>query len=129
MKKILGTSAIAIMFAAACLFGGAADANAGNKPTISKIKDKKDDSLTLDVLYAKWAKKNVDIRVKIKNKDKDTEETRTFSKKLSSKGKIELKIDELNSDTKYSFKVQIKKENGSEDYGDYSDSISKTTEN
>lgn len=127
MKKLVGASSLITFMAALGILGGVAFANAGQKPTIDKIKDRTDDSITLDIIYAKYAKKKVDIKVKVKNKETEKEETRTFTKTLNSNGSIDVKVDELKSDTKYSFKVQIKK-HSKDDYGDYSDSTSKSTE-
>ena len=126
MKKLASAGSLIVFLVAVGIFGGVVFANAGQKATIDKVKDRTDDSITLDIIYAKYAKKKVDIKVKIKNKDTGDEVIKTFSRELNSNGSTDLKIKELKSDTKYSFKVQIKKQSKN-DYGDYSESTSKST--
>jgi len=126
MKKIFGK--ITMFSLAAILFLGLSTASAASKPIIDDIKNKTDNSVTLKVHYDKYSSKKVDIVVSIRNKDTEKTVKKTFrSKKLSSSGKKDLKVDELLSSTKYSFKIKIKKHSGSGSYSSWSDSSSAKT--
>jgi hypothetical protein len=93
---------------------------------IESIKNIKDDSLTLKVAATKLKGKTVSIQVRIENKDEDDVETKILEKTLDKSGKVDVKIEDLDSDTKYGFKVKIKKSTDS-DYSTYSDEKTATT--
>jgi hypothetical protein len=93
---------------------------------IESIKNIKDDSLTLKVAATKLKGKTVSIQVRIENKDEDDVETKILEKTLDKSGKVDVKFEDLDSDTKYGFKVKIKKSTDS-DYSTYSDEKTATT--
>ena len=104
-------------------------ASASTKPTISSIGDKTRNSVTLKIKHTKHKSKRVDIVVKIRNKKTDKTTEQTFEdKRLDSKGKKSLKVEELDLNTKYSFRVKIRKNSGG-DYSSWSDSLSGKTKN
>jgi Zn/Cd-binding protein ZinT len=107
---------------AAVLLLGLSTASAASKPSIDSISKKTTSSVTVRVLYDKYASKKVDIVVSIRNKDTDKTTQQTFSnEKLSSTGTKSVKVNNLLSGTKYSFKVKIRKHtNGN--YSSWSDS-------
>lgn len=126
MKKICGK--IAMLSAALLLLVGVSGASAASKPSISSIGNRSANSVTLKLLYVKYKSKNVDIEVQVRNKDTDKVETKSFDdQKLDSKGKRSVKIEDLLSGTKYSFKVRIKKHDGSTGFSNWSGSLSAKT--
>jgi len=121
MRKLIAK--IGLLTLAAVLFLGLSTASAASKPTIDSISKKTSSSVTLKLVYAKYASKKVDIVVSVRNKDTDKTEEKTYeNKKLGGSGKYSLKINNLASSTKYSFKVKIKKHTGSGDYSSWSES-------
>ena len=120
MKGLLGK--IALFSLAAVLFLGLSTASAASKPKIDSFSKKTSSSVTLKLIYDKYASKKVDIVVSVRNKDTDKTEEKTYeSKKLGGSGKYSLKINDLLSNTKYSFKVKIKK-HSTGGYSSWSDS-------
>ncbi|MGW8184862.1 MAG: hypothetical protein ACWGHO_02010 [Candidatus Moraniibacteriota bacterium] len=96
-------------------------------PTLS-IKDETSSTVVLKITSTKLKKKKSKIKVRIENKDTDKIETRIFTKNLSKNGKAEITIDNLSSNTEYSFKVLLKKKDKDNGFSEYSNEESTTTE-
>ncbi len=100
---------------------------AKEKPKVNEIKNRQSTSLSLVFEYNKYKGKKVDVMVKIRNKKTDKYETQSFGKiKMGSDGTKKITLDQLTADTKYSFKVKIRKTGGG-DYTPYSDPESTKT--
>lgn len=113
---------------AAVLLLGISTASAAAKPKIDSISKKTDTSVTLKLIYDKYAGKKVDIVVSVRNKDTDKTEEKTYeNKKLTGTGKYTLKVSDLLASTKYSFKMKIRKHTGSGGYSSWSESKSAKT--
>jgi len=107
---------------------GISTASAASKPKIDSISKKTDSSVTLKLIYSKYANKKVDVVVSVRNKDTDKTEEKTYeNKKLGGEGKYSLKVGNLLASTKYSFKIKIKKHSGNGDYSSWSESKSAKT--
>lgn len=125
MKKSIGK--IALLSLAAVLFLGISTACASSKPKIDSFSKKTSSSVKIKILYDKYASTKVDIVVSVLNKDSGGTFQKTFkSEKLDSSGYKTVQITKLNSKTKYSFKVKIKK-HSSGSYSSWSSSSSTTT--
>ncbi len=102
-------------------------ASAKTLPEITSVKNRTSSSITLKILYLAYAKKDVDIKVKVKNKSTMKTEDMLFEKKsLDKKGIRTLKIDGLLPNTKYSFKIRVSKKDKNK-YTSYSASKSSKT--
>ena len=100
---------------------------AKEKPKVTEFKNRKSDSIALVLSYEKYKSKKVDVMVKIRNKKTNKYETQSFGKvKIGSDGTKKITLDQLTPDTKYSFKVKIRKTSGG-DYTPYSNPESTKT--
>ena len=108
MKKLLGK--IGVLSLAAVMFLNFSIASASSKPSIDSFSKKTSSTITVKVLYDKYASTKVDIVVSIKDKDTSKTTEQNFnSVKLDSTGYKSVKVDSLTSGTKYSFKVKVRK--------------------
>jgi len=123
-RKFISVSASILTFLFLLSF---APVKAFTGPEIKDIEDRTATSLTLKVSYPDYAGKDVDFKVKITNKKTGKKEIRTFKDEdLDDDGEENLVIDDLNANTKYSFKVKIKK-HSKKVYSAYSESETEKT--
>ncbi|MBM3256380.1 MAG: hypothetical protein FJZ04_02850 [Candidatus Moranbacteria bacterium] len=116
--KFILTALAALSIGAVSIF----PTQAHSKPTLASIKskDRAATSIELKVGYLNFAKKNVDIMVKIKNKTTGKTDTQSFGKiKMGTDGDKKITVDQLTPGTKYTFKVKVKRSRGG-DYTPYS---------
>jgi|GEM_PF-2440998 len=126
IKKNLGRSLI-LSIALLLTFGFSSAQAASVVPKIESFKEKTTASLKIVIKYSLYKKKEVDIKVKIKNKKTGKSEVRDFKKEdLNSSGEKTLLMENLTANTKYSFRVKLKK-HSSDKYTGYSDSKSTKT--
>ena len=95
------------------------------EPAIDKINGITDDSVKLNISCDDLDKEAVDVQVAYKKKSSWS--TKTFSLTLDDDGEGSLTMDDLKSDTLYSFKIKIKKDNDSA-YSTYSSTKTATTD-
>ncbi|MFZ2192999.1 MAG: hypothetical protein WAV31_02045, partial [Candidatus Moraniibacteriota bacterium] len=94
-------------------------------PVIDKINGITEDSAKLKISCDDLENKVVDVQVAYKKKTSWS--TKTFSFTLDDDGEGSLSMDNLKSDTLYSFKIRIKKD-GSSSYSVYSPIKTATTD-
>lgn len=121
--SVLGISVLSVLE-----MGAFAVALASTKPDITDIKDKTDSSVTLEVKDEDYKDTKVKIQIRETNRDKHTKKNVEKTVKLDSDGEADVKLTKLKADTKYSFKIRMKKKNGSGSYSDWSDSEEANTD-
>jgi len=118
---------VSLLIALVVVASGFSLVSAKTLPEINKIKSRTDASITLEILYLDYAKKDVDIKVRVKNKSTmKTEDLLFESKELDKNGKRNVKVEGLLPGTKYSFKIKVSKKDKNK-YTSYSKSTSSKT--
>lgn len=127
MKEITKIFLTSVVLMAVFVVNTGTSVAATDAASISKIGKIKDNSLTLTVSSSQLKKQKVDIKVRLDNTDSDVISILNFSKTIDKKGNVDIKIDNLDSGTKYSVSVKIKKKSDST-YSAYSANVTATTE-
>ncbi len=97
-------------------------------PTVS-IQETKETSVKLKITCLDLKSTKVAMKIIVSNDDSDSDSKKKAKATLGKKGNVKLKISGLDSATKYSFKVKIKKASASSSaYSAYSSSVDATTE-
>lgn len=94
-------------------------------PTV-KVQETKETSVKLKVTCSNLKNTKASIKILVSNEDTDSDSNKTAKATLGKNGSVSLKINGLDSSTKYSFKVKVKKSSDSS-YSSYSSSVSTTT--
>ncbi len=96
-------------------------AEAKSRPSIKEVRGRQVEEIKLPIKYEKYADKKVRIKLSRTNTFTGEKVTTSHNRKLDDEGKVTLRVDDLNPGTLYSFRVRIKRDNGSS----YSDSSKK----
>ncbi|MDZ4385407.1 MAG: fibronectin type III domain-containing protein, partial [Candidatus Moranbacteria bacterium] len=104
------------------------DTSDSDAPTITSVTDIEKDTVELHIdLGSANADDSFDFIIEITDKDKDETETSHQTRTADEDGKVTLVIEDLNSDTEYSFRVKYSP-TGLDDFSAYSDSRSAQTD-
>jgi hypothetical protein len=129
MRKHFSQAILTVFVVVLVGAAGVFPTQAHSKPTLASIKgsDRTATSIELKVGYLNFAKKNVDVLVKIKNKTTGKIDTQSFGKvKMGVDGDKKITVDQLTPGTKYTFKVKVKRSRGG-DYTTYSSAKTAST--
>lgn len=94
-------------------------------PQVS-VKQAKSEAVTLKVTCENLKSTKLDMKVEVTNKDTNKKATRTLQGTLGKSGVVEVKIDTLDTGTKYSFRVKAKTK-GQKTYSEFSPAIEGST--
>ena len=127
-KKVAFTFLLISTVLSGCLgfFSSKAQAAETCTPTV-KVQDESETSVKLKVTCSELKKTKVSMKILVTNEDSDKDSNKKATATLGKSGSVSLKISGLDSATKYSFKVKVKK-SSSDSYSSYSSSVSATTE-
>lgn len=87
-------------------------------PQVS-VKQAKSEAVTLKITCDNIKSTKLDMKVEVTNKDTNKKSTRTLQGTLGKTGAVEVKIDTLDTATKYSFRVKVKAK-GQGSYAEFS---------
>lgn len=117
--------AITVFFSGVPFFAASA-ANDLGTPVINKISDVTSTTVLLPIHFKDLKKKDVVASIRILNKSNDKLMTQKQKVTLSRTGRAQIKVINLAPDTRYSFKVKIRRET-SRSYSNSSDPRTATT--
>lgn len=102
------------------LFAFGFGAKAADLPTIKEIKDKTKNTVTLVVKYKELKNKDVKVKVEYKEKGTSKKNRTTTALELDENGLADVEVDGLKANTRYYFKIMVKKDKDSANYTDWS---------
>lgn len=130
-KKKLTQSALVVMLTLAGSGMAVLSVQASSTPktpSIQSVTDKSKNSVTLPITDTDLKGKKVKVTIEITNKSSDSVSKKTKTITLDSNGQGTVKISNLDSDTKYSFRVLVKEDKSGSKESKYSKSKTVTTD-
>lgn len=129
MKKITKKLVAGLFVVSLFLATPVLAASRPSTPKIGKISKVGKNSIILPITDSEFSGKK--IKVKVFYTNRNSEKSKNFSRviKLNSEGKGDIKVNKLDSNTKYSFKLQLKEDFSKSKYSKISKSVTKKTKN